>query len=159
MPVSLDVTLDDTVWKRILTELKNANRSYVKVGVIGAAAMQKTADGVSMAELALIHTYGSPKRSIPARPFIAEGINAQEAKIKTLTEKLAEKVSTGKLTIQTALATLGEAGAAAVKRYVKSGPYIRPLLKAATIEAKGSSRPLIDSSRMINSVSYEIVSK
>lgn len=155
--MGLNVTLDDTVWRRILTELSNARRHYVKIGVIGAAASQRTSDGTTMSELATFHTYGTNK--IPARPFIAEGLDKAKEKIVGLTEKLVGRVSSGKAPVRTALETLGEAGASAVRSYVKSGPYIRPLLKAATIAAKGSSRPLIDTSRMINSVSYEVVEK
>jgi hypothetical protein len=133
----------------------------VKAGIVeGSGAI----DGVSIAEYAAYNEYGVPgktkKWNIPPRPFIRGWLEDHADEIKTVQETLFKKVSEGKISADMAIKRLGQFAEDGIKRYIKTGNF-EPNAEA-TIQRKGgkrkkSSRPLIDTGTMRNSIRYEVI--
>ena len=106
--------------------------------------------GGDLAELAERLHYGDAH--IPARPFLEDGLNENQERLRKLIKRQLEKLtSTGK-------ANLMEIGAEAVggiNNLVRSGYYRESVPNAPlTIELKGSDTPLIDGANMIKSLHF-----
>lgn len=136
----------------ILRQIRHLDGSVTKVGYPSPSPLHMDA-GVSLADLAFIHEYGSPKRGIPSRPFMRLTITATIRARKALMKKLHAQVSSGKLTAKQALSQLGEWYAGQTKRIVAQGSF-KPN-KPSTIARKGSSRPLIDEGILRNSITHK----
>lgn len=127
-----------------------------KVGWVGAAAAAKEDDSdLTIAELALIHEYGTEDGHIPERAPLRRAMMEHQDAIAALYRKVAYGVLTGKLEPEKALKLLGEQVAAWVKSTIRG--HLPPPNAASTIARKGSSTPLVDHGQLINAVGYEIV--
>lgn len=131
-----------------------ARKPYVKVGVLGNTAPR--GDGVDNVALAVIHEFGVPQKNIPSRPFLRSTFDAKKGDWNNLLSRMALGVLRGKLTVEQALGLLGQRASADVKLRITSGNNFVPNAPR-TIAAKGSSRPLIDTVRLVNSISYVVV--
>lgn len=92
-------------------------------------------------------------RGIPERPFLRNAMASNLGKYKSAMRQQAVLIMQGSGTVERALDKLGQEAVADVKRSI--GSNTPPPLKAATIKAKGSSKTLIDTGEMRNSVNYE----
>jgi hypothetical protein len=146
------VSGDDRVWQEILRKVNDAKQAHVKVGVLSDGDH----DGIGMIELAAIHEFGSPAAGIPERSFIRRTFIEKESELAEICARLSKAVIAGSMTTAKALDLLGAWGASEVKKTVTAGPHIPPPLKEATIAAKGSDRPLVDTGRLIGSVTWEV---
>ena len=145
---------DFSKWKKLKGTLKS---SAVKVGVISG----KGGADVQLLQIAAVHEFGSPKNKIPERSFIRgtfdNNLDATAQKIKELGEKYMEAAGKGR-NIRRTLMELGEWGVNEVKKYItRTGKFVP--LRPATIRRKGDDKPLVDSGRLLNSISYEIIGR
>jgi hypothetical protein len=144
-------------WDKFVASLQTLDRVKVRVGVLKGAGTQKTDDGdVDLVDLAVIHEFGT--EDIPARPFVRGTFEDSKVKeeLRKVQEKIIKAFLAGKIDEQKANALLGTWAANAIKNYVKQGDSPLQALAPATIAAKKSSRPLVDTGQLINSVSYEV---
>jgi hypothetical protein len=148
----------DHGWKALKKALTAAAHrgSYVKVGVLGAGG-GRAGDGISNAELAAVQEFGTLDGHIPARPFIGATYDMNREKYVEQIRKDLGKVLEGKRTIAQTLARAGLKFSSDVKSVVVGDQWQLAPNKAATVRKKGSDRPLVDTGRMINSVTYEVV--
>jgi hypothetical protein len=146
--------------------------TYVKVGVIGDAAGEKHESGsrLSNVDVATINEFGTS--TIPARPFIGSTFDLnRERYVKTLAKALG-KVYENKLTVDRALGLVGTQMATDTKKRVLSRDNNFAPNAPSTMRQKmaksdrnrpdivgplESPRPLVDTGRMVASVSYEVV--
>lgn len=131
-------------------------RPSVKVGVLGSAAAAARGGGITQAELAVIHEYGAPGAGIPERSFLRRTHAAKQREWAGLAQQLLVRCAQGRITVEQALGLIGQKASADVRRTITSGSGVPPPLKAATIRRKGSSRPLVDTGRLLNAISYEV---
>ncbi len=129
----------------------------VLVGVPQAESSRKDSTEPNNAELAFIHTNGSPKQRIPARPFLQPAILANKEKIAKFQKKIIRDALNGNATLMLAdMEKLGIfAQSAAVNWFVdpRNGwPPNAPL----TIKLKGSDKPLIDTGQLRNAIKYVV---
>lgn len=114
----------------------------VEVGVFGG----KYPNGLSVAANAAIHNFGTDK--IPARPFMTNAANElgnRETEVgKILENSIKKSVNPN--------ARLGAFAAQLVRAEIRDGDLVR--LKPATIKRKGSSRPLIDTGKLIQAITF-----
>lgn len=109
-------------------------------------------NGMSVAGVAAVHEFGGG--SVPERPFMRTGIRRglpDQAKLNTANLKA---VARGTLTVPQALGQLGLMAATQVQREILEGDFAP--LKDATVNRKGSTKPLIDTGQMRQSVTFEI---
>ncbi len=134
--------------------------AHVKVGILQSKGGGAAHDGISMVELAAIHEFGSPAAGIPRRSFIYATFQVRKTReLVAITSKLAKKVIAGGMSVEHALGVLGIWGAAAVKKTIRDKLTIGPDPQAnspATIAAKKSATPLVDTGRLINAVAHEV---
>ena len=137
---------------RIVENVRSMGLNKLEVGLPSGGAHSGT--DLSMHELGMVHEYGSPTRGIPARPFIQPSIKDNTDKYKKLMRKQAGLLLFRRTSLNNALSLVGEVAKADIQKYMLSANF-KPLA-ASTIEAKGSSKPLIDSGQMRNAITYEI---
>lgn len=117
--------------------------------------LQSKGKAIGMAELVKIQHFGSA--TIPARPFIEEGILSKKKELKDAIKKSYKtKIKTGKDENE----KIAQKGVDAIQRLVRGGYYKQKTPNAkSTIREKGSDKPLIDTGLMINSLTYLVESK
>ena len=136
----------DGVMKALEDIARKMGGGEVAVGFMAGATYP---DGTPVAAVAFWNEYGGPGRQ--PRPFFRQMI-AQEsppwpgkmAKLAKATDYDGDKV----------LALMGEDIKGALQQSINE--FQSPPLAPSTIEAKGFAKPLIDTSHMLNSVTYEV---
>lgn len=166
--------------KRIFKDLKEINKSFVKVGVLSSAKPEP--DGMNMGKLANIMEYGSPSKNIPSRPFMRQTIDRIKEQIKKFNEYELKLIMQGKSTAARSLGRLGEFVQREIKKEFIEGsfePNARSTLlasrrkhakikkkytvaeAAANVSDSGGKikRPLIETGALRGSINYEVVKK
>ena len=144
------VKVNDRVWRGVLKRVSEMKRGTVRVGVMGDAGDE---NGVSLAEIAAFHEFGTS--TIPERSFLRSTFYGHAAEgLRVMCEKLSKAIVEGKMDEPRALGLLGTWAVAEVKKTIRAS--IAPELAAATIAAKGSSLPLVDTGQLINSITYVV---
>lgn len=151
------VSVDDRKMKALVKKLGVLASKKVRVGVLGSKGGNEDRDGITMVELMAIHEFGSPAANIPKRAPIKgtfDKLEVQREQAK-LSAKLMDRILDDKITIDQALELLGTWGAAQVKNRI-TNEDIPPPLKPATIAKKGSTKPLVDTGRLLGSITHEV---
>ena len=105
---------------------------------------------IDVADLARDLHFGTA--TIPARPFLEDGIRSKEADIEKAMAEEVKKVEEGK---QANWAKIGTLAVGAVQELVRSDYYkTRKPNSKKTIDYKGSDTPLIDGADMLNSLTF-----
>lgn len=138
-----------------LKKMQEMKTKYVAVGVLASEATGRIYEnGVNVLQVAAIHEYGlgpSPERS-----FLRAPQELRQKELKNFINIQLEKVLDGRSVSQ----GLGLIGVYAVnlsqQAFDTSGFGSWPALSSSTINSKGSSKPLIDTGTLKNSVTWEI---
>ncbi len=123
----------------------------VTVGIQGDEAMEQR-DGITNANLAAVHEFGSADGSIPQRSFIRGTTDRERAKINRLLERAVKAGVRGD--VRRELGKVGEVIRAAMVRTIDQSIGIKANAPA-TIARKGSSVPLIDTGVLKGAISWE----
>ena len=137
---------------------KNGHKIYPGSKYKGAAPEDPKKERPSNATLASIHEFGLG--NVPARPFIRPPFDKNRKQYLEILSTAYEKFLKGSGDRQNFLRVLGFIGqkmASDIKNYVTQGTGVPPPLSPKTIAAKGSSRPLVDTGQLLNSVTYQVV--
>ena len=91
---------------------------------------------------------------IPERSFLRAGHDENIDRVIKQTERAISQVAAGKMSVDQMLDLCGEQLATAIKTYMRqlSSPANHPY----TIEQKGSSNPLIDTSGLLESITWKV---
>lgn len=143
---------NDKLWKALKSKLNKLSlgKSHVRVGCFGGTH----SSGFAMPELMAVHEFGNDH--VPQRSFIGSTLTERREEAATLLGQLAGQVVEDKLTPEKALGQLGLWAATAVKEKIVSSD-IPPPLAASTVRRKGSSKPLVDTGQMLNSITWIVV--
>lgn len=148
---------DTRVWDKLRKKLDRIKTTHVKVGVLQSkGGGESTESGATLVDIATIHEFGAPVAGIPERSFIRRTFKDKKKDLAKLTARLAKLIVEDKKTVQQALEILGAWGAAEVQKTITSGAPIPPPLQPGTVLAKGSSRPLVDTGRLVQSISWDV---
>ncbi len=146
----------DRGWNAIARKLLALSDGRVaSVGVQGEQALADH-DGLTNAELAAIHEYGTQDGTIPERSFLRSTEADEEDWISGELAKIAkEKVFKGK-DPEGSILLMGEGFKAKVIKKIKAG--LEPPLADSTVAARGGSdTPLWDTGQLVNALSAEVV--
>lgn len=152
MPASIQTTI--IPGKTSLQQIYNwvtARPDYVRVGLPDTPHAQAQ---LTIAEIGAIHEFGAPRANIPERPFLHPAMREGADQIERLSKVLLFELQNGETTKDVALESLGLLGVRLVQEKIREGEFVP--LKPATIARKGSSKPLIDTGQMIQSVTFQI---
>ena len=132
--------------KQLTAIVERMGGGSVAVGFIDNATYP---DGTPVAAVAFWNEYG--KLGQPARPFFRQMI-AKES--NTWAPKMARLAKATDYDGDKVLALMGEDIKGALQQSIND--FSSPGLAASTIEAKGFAKPLIDTSVMLNSITYKV---
>lgn len=177
--IEINQDVKDNGWKHYINQFLGKKQQYVDVGIPQSIGLTKyTKEGklsaIGLAHLALIQEYGrvitvTPRmRSylkfkglnvgtsvvIPPRPFMAQSFENNQVELESITEQLENEILTKKKTMDLALNQIGLIHVDQIKNTIRNGDFEEN--HPFTIEQKKSSKPLIDTGQMINSVTYEV---
>jgi hypothetical protein len=112
----------------------------------------KYPDGKNVAEIAYYNEYGF---GIPERPFFRHG---NTLAIKDINKMLSNNKdsNTPKLIGQASLNAIGETWVNNIKKSISGSQINYAPNSAATIAKKGSSKPLVDTGRLLSAPSFKI---
>ena len=128
-----------------------------KTGALRTKRLKAMDANITNAELMYIHTNGSTLRGIPARPVIEPAIFDDKANIAAELKTAAEGALAGnKSQMMTGLNRAGMEGQNAARGWFVNPKNNWAPNTPATIEVKGSSKPLIDSGQLRKSIIYVI---
>ena len=137
-------------FKALYNRIKNPGT--VDAGIIDAGEHDES--DLSVAGIGFVHEFGSKDGSIPERSFIRSTIQGKKKQIIAMQKKLLKKIISGDMEVEQALGLLGEYVSDEIRKKIVS--IKDPPNKQSTIDAKGSSNPLIDTSQLKNSITYEV---
>lgn len=145
-----EVKINDAKWRKIIKQVAVMKRATVRVGIMGDAGDEK---GVSLAEIAAYHEFGTA--TIPERSFLRSTFYGHAADgLAKMCATLSKAILEGKMDETRALGLLGLWAVSEVRKTIRAG--IEPELAPATIAAKGSSLPLVDTGQLINSITWVV---
>lgn len=146
-------------WEAVKRRVADLGRAHVRAGVVGPPATS-THGGTNLTngEVAILHELGNPSTGLPARSFVGETMRdpTVQSQLAALQAKLTAAVVAGRIGRDQALGLIGAFMAAAIQRTITSG-HVAPPLKPATVEAKWSSRVLVDSGQLVAAIGFEVV--
>jgi hypothetical protein len=152
------VIVRDRGLTKIIENMASFDGKAVAVGIQGpeAGAIEHEESDLSNVELGVIHEFGAPAVGIPERSFIRAPFDASVRELTALMGKAARVV----YDVRTAsedrvLGLVGEKVVSIFQNAMNRG--IPPELKPATVARKGSSKPLIDTAQLKQSITWKIV--
>lgn len=111
-------------------------------------------DGTPVVMVAAINQFGSNSRGIPARDFMTPGGVLTMKKTAPIIKKLIPKINEGTMTRKQALELLGVVAVGEFQEAITD--LDEPANAPATIKAKKSSKPLIDTGLMRQTLTYVV---
>lgn len=180
-------TVKDLGWEKIKDEVAKFEGAYVKIGVLATAKATEDGFNLARLAAVheygktIKHPGGTPftfveggravflKKGdaratgitkphdivIPPRPFMAQTYDVNRMYVDKKIKSLHNSVISGKMTAFQALDLLGVDYVGKTKDQITNGKF--KANKPATIRAKGSSRPLIDSGHLRSQINHEVV--
>lgn len=143
---------DDRVWKKLQKELMKLSHLSTNVGFVDPRDSYPS--GINVAQNAQWQNEGT--RFIPSRPFLTRvHRKASAGVLDYLFIKAAIAVGTSLDSPRAAVDELGNELSDLIKEEIDSGNFEE--LRDWTIARKGNDIPLIETTRMINSVGHEVV--
>ncbi|WP_244141766.1 hypothetical protein [Mannheimia bovis] len=140
----------DLGFAEIMTSLKKLGGKEIKVGIQGDEEAEYK-NGVSVIDVAIFNEYGTDK--IPSRPFIRQcfALHSQEAYERL--RKVVDFIERGG-DVDLALGNIGQWYEDQMKNVLMTYPW-KPN-SPATIKWKGSSRPLLNTKQLRDSIRYKV---
>jgi|1185.fasta_scaffold10404_2 phage gpG-like protein len=165
MAIEVKVKVVDRGWEDIKARVERLRDTgaIVKVGVQGQQAAANRQDTtLTIGAIAQIHEFGKviqqPKMRrtivIPERSFLRATVDIYQAAIARRDVLLAQGYVLGKFGLKQSMELLGEYVVGLIKQRIANG--ILPANRPSTIRRKGSSKPLIDTGQLRNSITYKV---
>lgn len=139
---------------KIERELRAARKLVALVGIPSDAKRHEDNPNIGLAEIAFIMEKGSTVNKIPPRPFMQQTRTMNEKKVAGLSKKYLSAISTGKMSALDAIKKLGASYEGAMKRIFLTGSFTDN--EESTKKRKKSSRPLIDTGLLRQSIKYKV---
>nr|WP_314098046.1 hypothetical protein [uncultured Lachnoanaerobaculum sp.] len=143
------ITSDGRRFQRMLRELAE---KQVRVGFQQGSATEE--DGTDMCDIAMWNEFGT--EHAPSRPFLRMSVDENEGKIKDFLKSKKADLIRG-ASAEQVLKEIGIFQKDLIQEKITNGSFVPNA--QATIDKKGSSKPLIDTGRMRQSVNYVIKEK
>ena len=131
--------------------LKGMQGHKLYVGVT-KSSNSRGKDGKSNALIAYVHEFGI---GVPERSFLRSTVLEQAKKYAQIQrDNIIPAIKSGTMTADEAYRRLGIVASNDVKAKMVNGPFTP--LKQQTVDRKGSSKPLIDTGELRQSITYEV---
>ncbi len=135
----------------LLRTLEKLKKKKLTIGVHGDV-------GGDIFDRAIWNEFGTQDKDgnklIPERSFIRAGYDSEKKNIEKDVKKLINKVIAREITADVAMNLIGSTTVGRIQEFAVD--LREPPNAQATIDAKGSSNPLVDTGQMIGSIDYKI---
>jgi phage gpG-like protein len=154
----------DRGWKKAIIE--SAKKGYVEVGIRAEKSTRRPDPdfgdmGMTNVWLAAIHEFGTTiitsggkTIKIPQRSFIRATIDSELNTYRKIAKNLSRRIFEAKMTVESALKLLGLKVSSDMRSKIESG--IPPILSSVTVIRKGSSKQLIDTGQLKQSITSKV---
>jgi hypothetical protein len=147
----MSVTKERGKYQEIMRNLKRLDGSSVDVGFFPESVYE--GEGITVAGVAAVQEFGSIRKNIPERPFFRRTLQKNKVTYKLEIKELALDVLIGRYSATQAWSRFGAMVEGDLKKEITT--LRQPPNAPATIRAKGSSNPLIDSGHMRRNVKHK----
>jgi hypothetical protein len=127
-------------------------KGILKAGTAKGSGAESAKDMSDMIIRGAVHEFGAPNKNIPERSWLRAAYDANLAKIDRQIANAFDAVSRGKADAEQALGLLGEWFVAVIRRHINA--MILPALQPRTIKRKKSSKLLIDTGQLRQSIQW-----
>lgn len=138
--ITVEVTAEGERFQRLIDELA---RTKLSVGFKPGEHFEE--DGQDVAEVALRNEFGDDR--IPSRPFMRQALDNHDVEVTKLVQKAMQKEAVNEI-----LGMIGDGIAKLMRDEIDNGDFVPN--SPATIAAKGSDKPLVDTGTMRESIAY-----
>lgn len=146
--MSVNISDNRAAFDRLVRELKSTGSKEVVAGIQQGAVN----DGVQVAEYATANEFGTSKA--PSRPFMRTYFDTGIQSLEKFSRNGITQVALGNASFPQFLNAAGVRMVDGIKKSINGGDWVPNA--PYTISKKGSSKPLIDSTVMLNSVTFAI---
>jgi len=122
---------------------------------VGFQNDESSDEGLSIATIAAYNEFGT--EDIPARPFLSTALDEARKEIASRFEDEMGEILEGNRTAIQAARRLGIFGATIVKKRIRDSQKWAEENADATIDKKGSSKPLVDTGEMLGAVTWAVL--
>jgi hypothetical protein len=144
------VRVVDRGWSEYMKRMNSCRDVSSRVGY--PTSDEKYGSGPTVVEVAAVHEFGAPKANVPMRAHVRTTYDEDVENLARRARIELGKVADGTSTAAESISRLGLYHANKIRQKIKQGPFTP--LKPSTIRRKGSSRPLIDTAQMLQSVTH-----
>ena len=153
MASKFKTTTKDTGYAKALKTFNEISKGpSVVTGVLESSGVSDKDSGLTLVEVATFNEFGT--ESIPERSFIRSTADENFTKYLAKSDILKRKIILQEITIKNALGVMGQLIQSDIIAKINSG--VEPANDPKTIAAKGSSKTLIDSGQMKQSIRYKV---
>lgn len=143
--------------REITERAKQLNNISLNVGIPSDKGEREKSSGVTNAELGIIHEFGVPERGIPERSFMRSTAKEESKNIAKLARIQITESLSGKISAYDAFSVIGVYFQNKIVEKITDGNFEENTKE--TIKRKKSSKPLIDTSQLRASITYEVKEK
>ena len=161
--MSISQRINDNGYSARIDAIREMNHLFTKVGFPENGTPQEstrkgsgrdmTNEMSEIVKIAAVHEFGAPSRNIPERSFVRSSFDENFIALQEFKKKEASLVIQGKQSAMTGIRKIGEWMTNKTKLKINSN--VPPKLADVTVARKRSTRTLIDTAQMLNSVQHE----
>jgi hypothetical protein len=140
--------------KRFFKELEALAKLQVRVGYAHGEDSDEDS-GADLADVAMWNELGTART--PPRPFLRQSVDANAARITAMCKAQVKRIASGESSAKDALQALGNMQVGLIQDTIRNGGFAPNA--PSTIKRKKSSRPLINTGNLRQSVKFTIVPK
>lgn len=147
-----------------LSRIQRAMRSItgrIEIGYFNKMHTSKDGERVSMSIIAHTHEFGRGPRSfpvpmgrIPKRPYISPVLESNKGKYLRLAGSQITPVLLGRQSFKGGIDKIGRTAIRDIQLYMVNGTFAP--LSPLTIKKKGTTKPLIDTGQLLQSIDYKV---
>lgn len=146
---------NQNIAKMLEKSIKEAKKKEVAIGVLKGSGNYES--GETLAEVATTHEYGSITKNIPARSFLRVPFYQNQKRVDRIIGLAYKSLVKNTATLDKALNVIGaECRNISVDAFDDGAGGTWAENKKSTINAKGSSKPLIDTGKLRQSIQWEV---
>ena len=139
--------------KKLFAEIEKLKKLQVRVGYQQGDEQEE--DGADLCDVAMFNELGTS--NTPSRPFMRDSVDKHEDKINNFCKQQMKLLSTGKISTEEMLKSIGVFQKGLVQKEIRDGEFVPNA--PSTIKRKKSDKPLIDTGTMRQSVNFVIRNK
>ncbi|MFZ7222718.1 hypothetical protein [Avibacterium avium] len=146
----VEVKINNKGLEQELTLMQKFANASVKIGIQSDAGQHKES-GADVVDIAIWNEFGTEKT--PSRPFIRQCFAEHQGLVEQHLQRIVLSVTKGS-DLRRELARLGQWYEGKQKHTLRHYPWKSN--SKATVKRKKSSKPLIDTAQLVNSIRYQV---